>query len=796
MRLPRPNAGSAWVALLIAAVPFVFLWDFLLLKKVFFYFDFEVQWIPIHDFVRTSLARGESILWNPYVMLGFPQHAESQVGNFYPPNLLLHLLPRQEYAIALSLYAHLTLAFWAAWRLARACRLDVVPALFAALGFAFSGYMFAQGDNYNTVLAGAYLPFKLLLITWYFQRDNPRYLLYFALLLGIELLICHANLTFITTFAASVYFLALAVRRRTAAARDLAFFTLATLLAALIAAVQIVPTYELTAQSWRAGGMDYGSMTSFSLSFAQYLTAFFPMMYGVNSIGYSGQDYFQELYFYVGIFGIVLGLFGAWRLLQRRDNRYLAALALVGLVGFLLSLGSNNPIDIFRLLVHVPGFNFFRVPARWSVVLTLGLAMLAGYGLQALTAELKTGKRWQALAVMLGISVTMPLAVYDLSLRESVDNAALLDKIIQPLNAHLDHLQADERFMYTALTRISPLAYLLCMMLLLAAVVVASVRLPARHCALAILVIGVLDLLFVLRPLNPRADPGFFLTEPWHIRYLQQNAGVYRAISSYEVPNLESVNHYSGAFHRVQSPKGYAPIKLKNYIAIEGLVEEHRPDILDYIGVKYEIVPNWDGTFRVQERRDVFPRAFLLDRYAVAADDSNAFEVFANMDRESRKSHAVISAASARALGLADSAGTIDEGASAAGVQPVEITDYRHARVEMRAVTEQPAFLILTDMYYPGWRARVNDRETPIVPVQGIFRGVYLDGPGSFEIEMSYEPLSFKIGAACSMLGLILLAMAGFRIWRRWPLGYAARVESGHLRLPRRSPQIYRCRNY
>lgn len=794
MRLPPLNARKTLVAFLIAAVPFLFLWDFLLLQKVFFYFDFEVQWIPIHEFVRTALAEGESVLWNPYVMLGFPQHAESQVGNFYPPNWLMHLLPRQEYGIALSMYIHLLIAFGSAYLLARACRLGTLPSIYAALCFAFSGFMFAQADNYNTVLVASYLPLKLLLLTWYFQRNNPRYLLYFTLLLGVELLVCHANLTFITTFASSVYFFLLALWRRQTVTRDLAFFTLGTLLAALVAAVQIVPTYELTTQSWRAGGMDYDSMTSFSLSFGQYLTSFFPMMYGVNSIGYNGQDYFQELYFYMSIFGLVLSLFGAWRLLQRRDNRYLAVIALVGATGLMLSLGSNNPIDIFRLLVHVPGFNLFRCPGRWSVLLTLGLAMLAGYGLQVLSEELKSGKRWRALLIMLGIALLLPLAIYGMSLRESLDNAALLDKITQPLNAYLDHLQPDERFMYTVLTRISPLAYLLCMIALLASIVAASaLRLPAKYCALAIVAVSFLDLLFVIRPLHPRADPDFFLTRPWHIEYLQRNAGVFRATSSDEVPNLISVNNYSGAFHRIQSIKGYAPIKIRNYIRIEELLYQNRTDIMDYAGVKFEIVPNGDETFRVDERPGAFPRAFLLDRYAVAPDEGAAFETFANMGPEGWQSYAIIPAASAQALGLPE---TADIYGTEPGVEvrPVEITGYGHARVEMRAVTRQPAFLILTDMFYPGWRALVDGREVPIVPVQGVFRGVYLDAPGSFKVEMVYEPLSFKIGATCSMLGVMLLAAAGFWITRRWPRGYAIPTEAGRLRLPRRPLQTYRGR--
>ncbi len=795
------NARNTALALLTLGVPFVFLWDFVLLKKVFYFFDIEISWIPMHQFVRNALLEGQSILWNPYVMLGFPQHAESQVGNFYPPNLLLHLLPRQEYAFALSVYGHLALAFGSAYRLARACRLNTIPALHAALCFACSGFMYAQLDGYNIMLIASYLPLKLLLITWYFQRNNPRYLLYFALLLGIELLISHPNLTFITTLGASVYFLGLSMLRKQSMIRDCGFFTVCVLLATLLAAIQILPTYELMNQSWRAGGLSYETATSYSLSFTQYLTSFFPMMYGTITTGYSGDAFFEEVYFYVGIFGIVLGLFGALHLLKRRDNRQIAVIALMGLTGLMLSLGLNNPIDIYRLLIHVPGFSFFRCPGRWSVLVTLGLAVLSGYGLQILTESLQAGRRWRAVLTITGITLLVPPAIYWMSMGEIVaphvtDSMVVLQKILTPLNPYIDQMQADERFMYGIVTRISPLVYLLCMILALLTIIVASAcGLPARHCALVITLLTFLDLLFVLRPAHPRETPDFFTTRSsgWHIDYLKQHAGPFRVTSPDTMPNMLSVNNSSGSFHGIQSPKGYASINLRNYNAIQGLLYEGMPEILDYVGVKYEIVQHENGTQGIKERPNVFPRAFLLDRYAVTGTDDEAFAQFLALSPGNRKTYALVSAATAELLGLPKIPEIAESGATQA--QGAGITDYRHARVRIAGRNEQPAFLILTDMHYPGWYAKLNGREVPIVPLQGIFRGVWLDTPGVFTVEMIYNPLSFRLGVAGTLLAGMLLVAGFWFSHRRWPRGYPqAAIEARRRRLPNQPLQIYRSR--
>lgn len=798
MRLAWPKAGNLAIALLIVAAPCAFLWDFLVFEKVFFYFDFEIQWIPFHQFARNALLNeGQSILWNPYTMMGFPQHAESQVGYFYPLNVLLHLLfPRQEYAISLSLCLHLMIGFWSAYRLARTCRLNVLPALHAAVCFAFSGFMFAQMNSYNIVLVACYLPLKLLLITWYFQRNNPRYLLYFALLLGIELLICHANLTFITTFAASVYFLALALLKKQYIARDFACFTFCILLAALLGAIQILPTYELMNQSWRAGGLSIEAATSFSLSFTQYLTSFFPMTFGVNSIGYTGIDYFEEMFFYIGTFGIILGLYGALQLLKRRDNRYISVIALIGLLGFCLSLGYNTPLlDPYRFLIHVPGFNFFRCPARWSLLLTLGLAILSGYGLQVLAESLKAGRRLLPVLTFIGITLLVPAWIYWMSLDETVVSFPVLDKIINPLNVDLSELGTTGQFMYGILTRISPLAYLLCMLVALLAIIAASaMRLPVQYCVLAIVVIGFTDLLFVNKPVNARAPSDFYSVNPWYMDYLRQNAGVYRTISSEAIPNMWSTNNYMNSFYGVSSPKGYAPIKLSRFMAIEENFYQMRPDILDYVGVKYEIVHDENGNIGISERESVFPRAFLLDDYAVTEDDNSAFQAFLNLNPENRKSYALISAATAETLGLAHVSDIVElEPGVTRDLRPVEITDYRHTRIELQGSIEQPAFLILTDIYYPGWHARVDGREVPIVPLQGTFRGIWLDRPGDFKVEMVYKPLPFRLGVACTVLGALILA-AGFWMIRRRPRDPQQQIEPARRRFPRRPSQTYRGR--
>jgi len=77
-----------------------------------------------------------------------------------------------------------------------------------------------------------------------------------------------------------------------------------------------------------------------------------------------------------------------------------------------------------------------------------------------------------------------------------------------------------------------------------------------------------------------------------------------------------------------------------------------------------------------------------------------------------------------------------------------------------------PGLLVLSEMYYPGWVARVNGRVAKIYQVDGALRGVAVSG-GANRVELSYEPFSFRAGAALSLLTLAGVLAGWVSTWRR-----------------------------
>jgi hypothetical protein len=83
-------------------------------------------------------------------------------------------------------------------------------------------------------------------------------------------------------------------------------------------------------------------------------------------------------------------------------------------------------------------------------------------------------------------------------------------------------------------------------------------------------------------------------------------------------------------------------------------------------------------------------------------------------------------------------------------------------RVRVEIAPGAPGWLVLADTDFPGWVARVDGRERPIVRANLAFRAVAVT-PGDQVVEFRYEPISFRAGAALSVLAVLGALLACLR---------------------------------
>jgi len=91
----------------------------------------------------------------------------------------------------------------------------------------------------------------------------------------------------------------------------------------------------------------------------------------------------------------------------------------------------------------------------------------------------------------------------------------------------------------------------------------------------------------------------------------------------------------------------------------------------------------------------------------------------------------------------------------------VVVTTLGDARVELKTRSAAAAFLILSDVYYPGWRASIDGRQTHVYQTDYLLRGVAVPA-GEHVVEFVFRPQSVYVGALISSLSVLVLVALRF----------------------------------
>jgi len=152
------------------------------------------------------------------------------------------------------------------------------------------------------------------------------------------------------------------------------------------------------------------------------------------------------------------------------------------------------------------------------------------------------------------------------------------------------------------------------------------------------------------------------------------------------------------------------------------------------------------GDVKIYENLDVQPRAFLVQNWQRQSGVAAALAAMQRAIFDPRETAVLLPMGE-----LPDLQPGVGTGETA-----VEILTYEPGRIEIRAQPDSPAFLLLTEAYYPGWRARIDGQPADIYQADIYFQGVFLD-PGDHEILFEYHPESFGYGRVLSLVGIFIL---------------------------------------
>jgi hypothetical protein len=339
---------------------------------------------------NAALIQGQLPLWTPNLFMGVPLLANSQLGTFYPPNwLLVGFTPPD--GIRISILIHIFWAQLGMYRLAKRVLSSEPGALVTAVLFGLGGYTCAHVEQINQLQGIAWMPWLFLFYTRAMESQaeakgrTGRWVLLLGAGFALQFFSGHTQTVFITGMGLAVYGVVLSLRslkspqiRRFIAA--LVILLLAGIIAVPLIVPQLIPTMELTSISNRSSGLNPNQATAFSFN---------PLVMGRGLLPSYDSLVFGEYVAYGGVIGFGLAIVGMFA-----GGRIRWVWLAVMLVGLTLALGEFNPL--YWVLAGLPGFNLFRVPARWLALFAFGVAMLAGIGVQALTEKRAS---WRVLAV-------------------------------------------------------------------------------------------------------------------------------------------------------------------------------------------------------------------------------------------------------------------------------------------------------------------------------------------------------------------------------------------------------------
>lgn len=344
------------------------------------------------DFGLSAFLSAQS-LWTDGMFAGYPIAADPQALTWYPVFRLFHAIGMGWNVFMILPYV---LASFGTYLLVQRLSRSTLSGVLAGLTYGFSGALLAHISHFNQVHAACWVPFLFYgLVEIHEGRLNVGALVTSAAV-ALLVLAGHPQVMVYAVYLAMAYVITRASMHSIpsrARMRQALASAGAVALGFGLSAILLVPARELAAHGSRIEPR-WDLFVSKSLPPAQLVTMLLPLSFGGfrtegSQVDYFGESSPGEMTGYVGVLPLCLALVGIWGL--RRPRREALFWVVAALVGLILTVGDATPLaaGAFRL----PLYGTFRVPARHFFITSFCLAVAAGLVL----ADILARRRWMDL---------------------------------------------------------------------------------------------------------------------------------------------------------------------------------------------------------------------------------------------------------------------------------------------------------------------------------------------------------------------------------------------------------------
>ncbi len=725
----------AWFLLLVA----IYYWKFLFTRQFSLLAGFENanQAFSWYTFIARSLKEGNWPIWDPYTFSGHSFVGEMQTAAFFPLNLILAAVPfNRNGVLSPALYHYLyavahVLGAYFMFCLVRTFGLSFPACVLSGICFSLGGFVGRLGGWPHLYWSAIWLPLIILLLIKAIGAEYPRSVIYAALsglVLGLVTLagglhvVIMDVIVMITVAATCVAFANEEVKIRPWK-RGCLVLGIALVVAAGSSAIQWLPSMEYSSLALRYVG-DGALLASEKIPYHRLSGSLYPiaitaLLFPFNPGIFSGES--NNLY--IGVFPVLLAAIGIRKKWHVLWVRYLTGL---WVAAFAYSLASFSLLHGL-LYAIVPKLWLVREAGRFAYMAGFALAILAGYGWTSLVEDPGTGG-WGPLQKIL--RWTTIFAVLALTI------AALYGKP-------------------------DPGAWNALSLLLIISACSLTLFIMSGHRARSVVFLAFALILFDLHafdwsavetaPLAAHGDDELqrLLSFANAAKFLKSQPGLFRV--QLDVKPTMNV----GDLYGIPATFGGGATIAVAYDRTKG--------ISDLFNVRYVVKPAsatepgpvyQDRRWKIFVRPTGFPRAWLVHDVAIEPSADAAVGRLKSPGFDA-KAIALVSKP------LDTTLEAVPEGSD----ESVAVTRNEPHRIELLARTEGRGLVVMSENFYPGWRAEVNGAPAEVRQVDVALRGVVVPR-GESRIVCHYAPASVRAGSILSAASFCIV-FAGIWWYRR-----------------------------
>jgi hypothetical protein len=721
------------------------------------------------------------------------------------------------------------LACIAFYFLAQILGLNTIISIVGALAYSYATYnpVIIIVGHITKMHAIAYLPFFIGSLFLLFKKEYIWGGLLTAVATALLVQANHLQITYYGIIIAvfmSVYYLVtwIKVKDFKAIYTTLVTGIIAAILGLAVNAPILVSTYEYGKASIRGGsalvtkeskttsnGLNSDYALTYSMFKSEPLVLMFPHLYGASSdpnvvdpeqskaiaalqqmqpeLAQNLQGFLQFYWGgigftagppYIGIVICLLALIG----FSNNKNPHRIWIAATILLSCLLAAGSYlKGFNVF-FLEHVPFYNKFRAPSMIMVIPTLLMGIMALYGADALSKETSltgfTKKYKIGLGLILAVFVMVlgiyfssdfkndedlqKLASWNEMVTSQIQDPAQRTAYLTPASEIMNAVVADRKSMFEG-DLVKAFIYILLIGLLVLLVVKKHINQSVFFIGIGLL--ALVDLFQInlnyLKSDNfieqTENETAFNLTPLDNA--LKKDTSFYRVLDlRYGIPNSFNGGALIAYHHRTVG--GYNPAKLSIY---QDLIENQWykfPNCLptlNMMNTKYIITG--DIAKDTIPNKDALGNAWFVKGIQYEKDPAS---VMKHLDNFNPKDTAIVEEKDKIA-----SLTKIDFDSSAS----IQLTRNDNDDVYYTANSNKDQFAVFSEVYYNlGWKAYIDNTETPIVKTNYVLRGLVIP-KGKHTIHFSFRPTSIdtskKASGVASILLWLWIAFTGFKWFQK-----------------------------